>query len=296
MENHGQKRIDTLIDDIYKVVSEDRAAEGVDLEAEIEKFGEACKELMRNKFSESKQFDGRTLRLSNIGRDDKYLWHRCNTDHQEDFQPHTLVKFMYGHLIEEMLLLLVRLSGHDVANEQKTVHVAGIRGSMDCTIDGTVIDVKSTSTFGFKKFKEGTLAMDDPFGYVAQAKAYAHAMGQKKYGWLAMDKQNGHLCTLVYDEEDTQAPVHEHINWDIEEHIERVKKLVELPEPPQNCASPVPDGKSGNLKLSTKCSYCPYKEHCYENLRVFAYSTGPKFLVHVEKEPKVNEIPPEEGF
>ena len=46
--------------------------------------------------------------------------------------------------------------------------------SMDCKIDGVLTDVKSTSSFGFKKFKEATLAFDDPFGYIDQIKAYAH--------------------------------------------------------------------------------------------------------------------------
>ena len=49
---------------------------------------------------------------------------------------------------------------------------------MDCKIDGVVTDVKSVSTFGFKKFKDGSLAYDDPFGYVAQIKGYAHSEGE----------------------------------------------------------------------------------------------------------------------
>ena len=46
---------------------------------------------------------------------------------------------------------------------------------MDCKIDGIVTDVKSASSFGFKKFKDGQLAIDDPFGYIDQIKAYAHS-------------------------------------------------------------------------------------------------------------------------
>ena len=47
---------------------------------------------------------------------------------------------------------------------------------MDCKIDGIVTDVKSASSFGFKKFKDGQLGLvDDPFGYIDQIKAYAHA-------------------------------------------------------------------------------------------------------------------------
>ena len=42
--------------------------------------------------------------------------------------PNTYVKFMYGHLIEEMLLFLTKLSGHEVTDEQKQCEVAGIKG------------------------------------------------------------------------------------------------------------------------------------------------------------------------
>ena len=82
-----------------------------------------------------------------------------------------------------------------VEGEQKEVYRAKVSdGHMDARIDGRLIDVKSTSSYSFKKFKDGTLAEDDPFGYVAQLKAYAHSEGDDKYGWLAIDKQNGHLC------------------------------------------------------------------------------------------------------
>ena len=67
------------------------------------------------------------------------------------------------------------------------------------------------------------MAFDDPFGYVAQIKGYAHSEGETKFGWVAMDKQNGHLAYLMYDSEDTQAPVYDKIGYDIEEHINRIK-------------------------------------------------------------------------
>ena len=124
----------------------------------------------------------------------------------------------------------------------------------------------------FKKFKDGTLAYDDSFGYVDQIKAYAHSQGKKDFGWLAMDKANGHLAVLKYDLEDTQAPVHETIKGDIEERIVHVKEMVKGDEPEAYCADPVPDGKSGNMKLAVKCSYCPYKKHCYPDLRGFLYT------------------------
>ena len=279
-----------LVSDIYKLVESKEVAEGVDIEACIDQFGEAVKVLMRQEFTE-KRDDSRKLRMSNIGREDRFLWNVYNdVDKGEDIQPHTYVKFLYGHIIEELLLFLTRAAGHEVTDEQKKCEVNGIKGSMDCRIDGVVTDVKSTSTFAFKKFKEGTLAYDDPFGYVAQIKGYAHSEGETKFGWLAMDKQNGHLTYLLYDTEDTQAPIHDLISYDIGERIEHIKKVVGQKEPPSVCYEPIADGKSGNQKLAVGCSYCSYKKECWPSVRGFAYSSGPRYLVEVHNEPKVQEI------
>lgn len=284
------KSIHTLVQDIYNVVQYKRPDRSVDAEAEIDKFGEAIKDLMRKEFT-NRVFDSRKLRLSNLGRDDRFLWHHFNNTPKSDkIQPHTLLKFMYGHLIEELLLFLTRMSGHEITHEQHPCDVEGIVGSMDCKIDGIPMDIKSCSTYAFKKFKDGTLAYDDPFGYVAQIKAYASSENATKFGWLAMDKQNGHLTTLIYDEEDYQAPVYEKISYDINERAKYVQEMVKGPMP-RACYEPVADGKSGNMRLDTGCSYCSYKGACYPNLRVFLYSTGPKFLTEVVNEPKVQEIP-----
>ena len=284
------KTIHTLVDDIYRLMETKEAEESVDVEAEIEKFGENMKTLMRTEFGRKRIRDNRTLRLSNIGRDDRVLWNVVNGTEKEAIQPATYIKFMYGHLIEEMLLFLTRMAGHEVSDEQRVCEVEGIKGHMDCKIDGLVVDVKSASAFGFKKFKDGTLAMDDAFGYVDQIKAYAHACGETEFGWLAMDKANGHLAVLKYDLEDTQAPIHEHIKGDIRERIKHVKEMVKGDEPTELCTETVQDGKSGNKKLGIKCSYCQYKKHCYPELRAFAYSYGPKFLSEVVNEPRVQEI------
>lgn len=284
------KTIHTLVNDIYKLMETKEAEESVDVEAEIELFGENMKALMRTEFGRKRTTDRRTLRLSNIGRDDRVLWNVVNGTEKEEIKPATYIKFMYGHLIEEMLLFMTRMAGHEVSDEQRVCEVEGIKGHMDCKIDGLVVDVKSASAFGFKKFKDGTLAMDDAFGYVDQIKAYAHACGETEFGWLAMDKANGHLAVLKYDLEDTQAPIHEHIKGDIRERIKHVKEMVKGDEPTELCTETVPDGKSGNKKLGIKCSYCQYKKHCYPELRAFAYSYGPKFLSEVVNEPRVQEI------
>ena len=285
------KTTNTLVDDIYNLVQYKSPDRSVDAEQIIDDFGEACKALMRKEFTQRGSFDGRKLRMSNIGKTDRYLWnHYNNVGPKEKMQPHTLVKFMYGHLIEEMLLLFVRLAGHTVTHEQAEAEVQGIRGSMDCKIDGIVTDVKSASTFGFKKFKDATLAFDDPFGYIDQIKGYARSEGETKVGWLAMDKANGHLTFLKYDLEDKQAPVYEVLGKDIEDRIIHIKEMVKQEEPPELCYKTIPDGKSGNMKLAMGCSYCHFKHACYPKLRSFAYSYGPRYLTEVVNEPKVQEI------
>jgi len=148
------KTTETLVDDIYALMETKDADPSVDVEAEIEKYGENIKALMRTEFGREKRKDNRTLRLSNIGRTDKYLWNHVHGTEKEKIQPHTYVKFMYGHMVEEMLLFLTRMAGHTVTDEQKVCNVGGIVGHMDCKIDGVVTDVKSASSFGFKKDTE----------------------------------------------------------------------------------------------------------------------------------------------
>ena len=288
------KRVEDVVQDIYALMESKEADPSVDVESEIEKFGEGIKELMRTEFGRKKREDNRKLRLSNIGRTDRYLWNHFNGTDGEKLQPHTYIKFMYGHLIEEMLLFLTRMAGHTVTDEQKVCKVEGVVGHMDCKIDGVVTDVKSASSFGFKKFKDGSLVDDDSFGYIDQIKAYAHDCGETQVGWLTMDKANGHLTYLKYDLENTDS---EKLKEPIVDRVKHIKQLVEETEPTEYCYDPVPDGKSGNMKLAIGCSYCQFKEHCYPNMRVFKYSFVPKFLVNVVNEPRVEEITLDEtGF
>jgi hypothetical protein len=64
----SMKTTDTLIKDIYKLMQNKTPDSAVDVEAAIDSFGEACKDLMRKEFGNSKNFDSRKLRMSNIGK------------------------------------------------------------------------------------------------------------------------------------------------------------------------------------------------------------------------------------
>lgn len=274
------KTIDTLVEDVYQVLETSTASEGVDVENIIEEFGESMKSLLRNNVLKVHE-DKRTLRMSNIGRKDRFLWYVHKGMSKEKMTSNTLMKFLYGHATEELVLALVKLSGHKVTHQQAEAEVSGIKGSMDCMIDDILIDVKTAAPFGFKKFKEGGLRWDDPFGYIDQLRGYAASLGVKDGGWLVIDKTNGHLCTHFENFEHDEP---------IEERLEHLKEVVEREERPEQCYELVPDGKSGNTKLAMECSYCVYKQHCFPNMKVFAYSTGPRFLVDVINFPKVAEV------
>ena len=88
--------------------------------------------------------------------------------------------------------------------------------------------------------------------------------------------------------------------YDTEKRIEHLKEVIELPEPPARCYAPVPEGKSGNMKLGMNCSYCAHKFECWKDandgkgLRTFIYYGGPVYLTHTEREPQVPEVKREE--
>ena len=281
---------DTLVSDIYRMIDTKDIPEGVPVEQVINDFGENMKQILRDNITEH-EFDRRKLRMSNIGKKDRQLWYSYNGYEGEKLLPHTRIKFLYGHLIEEMVLALTKLSGHDVTDEQKKAEVGGIKGSMDCKIDGVLTDVKSASPYGFKKFKDGSLIDNDPFGYVDQIKGYAHSEGVTDVGWLVMDKTNGHLTYLKYDMADESQWYWSKLNFfSIEERIKNIKKVVESENPPTRCYGHIPDGKSGNMKLPVGCSYCAYKRECWPSLRTFIYSNGPRYLTYVAKDPNVLEV------
>ena len=281
---------DNLVSDIYRMIDTKDIPEGVPVEQVINDFGENVKQILRNNITES-TFDRRKLRMSNIGKKDRQLWYSYNGYKGEELMPHTRIKFLYGHLIEEMVLALTKLAGHDVTDEQKQAEVDGIKGSMDCKIDGVLTDVKSASPYGFKKFKDGSLINDDPFGYVDQIKGYAHSEGVTDVGWLVMDKTNGHLTYLKYDMADESQWYWSKLNFfSIEERIKNIKRVVKSETPPTRCYGHIPDGKSGNMKLPVGCSYCAYKRECWPSLRTFIYSNGPRYLTYVAKDPNVLEV------
>ena len=281
------KNIDTIVEDIYSLF-EKKNEELTEKEVDkcIDDFANSVKIHVKDFLKELPQ-DKPRLRLSTIGRPDRQLWYDFKKPHNEPLAPSTRIKFLYGYILEELLIMLASISGHKVTQQQKQVEVEGVKGHQDCFIDGVLVDCKSASGRGYTKFKYNNLASDDPFGYISQISAYAEGNGVDEAGFLVINKSTGEICyTKVHSLEMINA----------KKRIQKIKQVVNSNTPPDKCYQAVPDGKSGNYKLDTACMYCNYKFDCWSDandgkgLRVFNYSTGKRYLTKVEKEPNVDEV------
>lgn len=283
--------IDTLIDDIYALFGDGTNSLPVDL---IQNTADEIADILSHRLSEATKDREPMLRVSNLGKGDRQLWYELHAARlgipHEKLTPVTLIKFLFGDVWESLLLSLAEAAGHKVEHRQTEVDIDGIKGHNDAIIDGVVVDVKTCSKYAFRKFEDGTLPDNDPFGYMEQLSGYCLGHGGLDGAFLAVEKEKGKLCLLKFDYETQLKP------YNIPERIAHLKEVAASDTPPDRCYEPEPEGKSGNMALGVNCSYCPYKFACWADandglgLRTFLYSTGPKHLVHVEKEPKVPEV------
>lgn len=278
----------TLPEDIYRLL-EDTTDHEVS-EENVEWAGEVFKDLLRSRLKAREVKKGEAvLRFSALGKQDRQLWYQAHKPEvAEKMHGKQLFKFLYGDVIEVLLLFLAKEAGHSVTDTQAGVDCDGVKGSIDAKIDGVLTDVKSASSYSFEKFKSGSYLFDDPFGYVSQLSGYATALDEERAGFLVADKVHGDIAFVDLDE----AYIHSNPPM---KRITHLRDVIRKDTPPPRCYAPVPEGKSGNLKLSVGCSYCPFKDECWadanggKGLRKFFYSRGPVWLVEVKKEPKVDE-------
>lgn len=278
----------TLPEDIFNLLDDENDHEVS--EENVEWAGEVFKDLLRRRLQKREIKKGEeVLRFSALGKQDRQLWYQANMPEKaEKMHGKQNFKFLYGDVLEVLLLFLAKEAGHTVENCQKGVEEDGVKGSIDAEIDGVLVDVKSASSYSFEKFESGGYIFDDPFGYVSQLSGYANALGHERAGYLVADKVNGNICFVELDKEyiDANPPG---------PRISLLRTVIRNDEPPTRCYDPVPEGKSGNLKLGIGCSYCPFKEECWKDsnggkgLRKFFYSRGPVWLTNVSREPKVGE-------
>lgn len=277
------KTVETLVQDIYSLVQEGFTPKEENLKA----FSDNVIESITRALKEGCKRKENYLRMSNLGTPNRKLWYTLKDYPVDEITPPQALSFIYGHIIEEFLLLLAKEAGHVVTDQQKEVELDGVKGHLDCKIDGVLVDVKGMSNFGFQKFAKGNLKEKDSFGYIPQISGYAQAENAQAGAFFVFNKERGTLTLFVLEDMDL-------IN--AKARIKEVKEIVEKDNPPQRCYAPKKEGESGNLILQTECTYCPFKDECWkeanngQGIRRFKYSNGTKYFVKIVKEPRVDEI------
>lgn len=276
------KTIETLVEDIHRIFQLPHEFS----EERLERFGKVLAKSVARKINQTG--GGGTLRMSSIGtKCNRKLWYSVNLPEIQEILPvEAQIKFLYGDILEVLLLFLAEEAGHSVVGCQDEVVLNGVVGHRDAVIDGVVVDVKSASSMSFQKFKKGLTYAEDDFGYVDQLQGYLHASQEdplvtdkSRAAFLVIDKTLGHICLDIHKKSDQNYT-----------KIIELKKQAVTGNKPHRHYTDEPDGKSGNRKLSTACSYCSFKKHCWGDLRTFLYSGGPRYLTEVVRVPDVPEL------
>jgi len=266
-------KIDSLVPDIYRLFGPDGV---VFTEEEGAAFGRALANRITSKMEDNRVRNN--LSISMLGKPcDRELWYSINAPEKgEPLPPQARIKFLFGDILEEMLLFLAKKAGHKVENEQERVEIEGVKGHIDAEVDGEVVDVKSASSNSFQKFKAHTLEVpgNDAFGYLGQVNAYATAKGKSQFHFLAIDKQLGHIALDTYKTRKLNYP----------KLVKDKQEMLSWPQPPERGYKDK-EGAWGNRELDVKCGYCAFKHGCWPGLRTAIMSGGPRYLTHVNKWP-----------
>ena len=279
------KSIDTLVDDIYKLMLDKPTI----AEEYCRKFSHVLGNSIIRRFGPEEKFrDRKGLRASNIGTkcDRKLFYEHSKVDYPvEELPANAHIKFMFGDILEELLFFLAEAAGHNVTGLSDRMEYGGIVGHRDGIIDGVLVDVKSCSSFSFKKFTNHLTHANDDFGYIDQLQFYLHAcqndplvLDKTRAAFFVIDKTLGSIALDFHALED----------YNLQALIDHKKAVIVSDTVPERLYEDEPMGKSGNMKLGAACSYCNRKQTCWPEAKAYYYSTGPVYLTKVVKEPRVD--------
>jgi len=233
-----------------------------------------------------------TLRMSNLGRP------LCQTQMEKEGAPTSPVfnnlkpvRFATGDMLEHWLIMILKASGVpvDATDIPCSLEIFGenITGTADIIIDGKVYDIKSASSFSVsRKWNWGFQALveDDPFGYITQGYCYSEALKKPFGGWLVINKNNGELLIIEPPTDDTQ-----HRKEALRQAQHTVKTIVENGKFQRQydvIEEMFRKKPTGNTILPFTCSWCDYRESCWENLQyrpsVMSKAVDPKWVYYVD--------------
>lgn len=239
----------------------------------IEEFGNTCKDILRRNLAEESKDEFR-IRMSNIGRP------LCQLKMERDGVPRqpldysSRIKFLYGDMIEAVVMALLKASDIPVDAEQQAVSLPidddTLDGTDDVEIDGKIYDIKSASDWSFKnKWLKGyaKLAEEDDFGYIAQGFGYAKGSGKKFGGWIVINKNSGELAVIdipdhVYADAEAAATAKIEHNFRAVTGGEPFKR--EYTDEEETFYKKA----TGNRKLNSPCVFCDWKHACWPGLSI----------------------------
>lgn len=291
-------KFNSLIKDIYKTLENpDFEISEDNLSVFLENLGSLIRDSWGGSEKSKKYGDRRSKLYASIyGLPPRRLWFTANTPRSEKpVKGSDQIRFLYGNILEELVLLLAKEAGHEVTSEQKRVEINGVSGKIDSRIDGMLTDVKSASKFSFNKFQDGSFLTDedmDPFAYKYQLGLYMDQDKDQEGAFLVINKETGELVSLVLDNGFDIPDVHL--------RIEQAKAVVERDSPPtEKCYPEVPSGKSGNMILNKICSFCDFRDRCWSDcndgkgLIKHGYSSGEVYFSKLVKPPREKKFEPD---
>jgi len=239
-------------------------------------FAKECEESVEKQLNKKRKF---SIRMSGLGRPlCQQLLDRQGI--QEDMDYNALFRFLFGDLVESVMVLIMEQAEVDIVAKQKPVKltIAGheVTGTLDLILRDEmgvekVWDVKSASEWAFKFKYTGfggydKIKEDDPFGYVMQGHLYGEATGLPFGGWIVVNKSSGEIAMV-------EAP-----DWQEEDRKEYLKdaevRCKRLLDPNPDFVKPFKSEfetykvkgeiiRTGNKTLPKICGMCGYRSHCW---------------------------------
>ncbi len=229
-----------------------------------------------------------SLRMSNIGKGIRKHWYESQFGIEAP-NAESQLRFVVGDMMEEYLFFLAKLSGHSVTHQQEKVVLEGVEGHIDAVFDGhNLVDCKTSSDNNYKKFTKGLEPKNDEYGYIYQMAGYYQGLLKagldiRTTSWFAINKSNSNFGLFSYPVD--KLP-------DAGARIISIKSALEKAKAPKEiCEGAAPkEAENGNKEMSFLCRYCPFKDKCWPDYKVYRYSNMDKMYTEVVKPPRVEEV------
>ena len=250
-------------------------------------FANECRDAIDKQINSRREF---RIRMSGLGRPIcQQILER--EKHVEDMDYNAFFRFLFGDIVESVLVLIMEQADVEIVEKQKAVSldIAGqkILGTLDLILKDEmgvdkVWDVKSASEWAFKFKYTGyggydKIKEDDPFGYVMQGHLYGEATGLPFGGWIVVNKSSGEIAMV-------EAP-----DWQEEDRKEYMKdaevRVKRLLDPNPDFVKPFKSEfetykvkgeiiRTGNKTLPKICGMCGYRSHCWSKAQLHGKVTS----------------------